>query len=89
MKTASILCVIAASLCLSPVAISQRTLDEAETEDILRQLTSKSYTTWVAAGTIEVDRLISRRIGLDALPDAVANPPRPGDVKVLVVPGWQ
>ena len=43
----------------------------------------------IAAGTIEVDRLISRRIGLDALPDAVANPPRPGDVKVLVVPGWQ
>lgn len=43
----------------------------------------------IAAGTIEVDRLISRRISLDALPDAVANPPRPGDVKVLVVPGWQ
>jgi hypothetical protein len=53
MKTASILCAIVASLCLSPVAISQRTLDEAQTEDILRQLTSKSYTTWVAAGTIE------------------------------------
>jgi L-iditol 2-dehydrogenase len=41
----------------------------------------------IAAGTIHVDRLVSRRIGLDALPDAVANPPRPGEVKVLVMPG--
>lgn len=41
----------------------------------------------IADGTISVDRLISRRIGLDALPDAVANPPRPGEVKVLVMPG--
>ncbi|WP_411032872.1 zinc-dependent alcohol dehydrogenase family protein [Shinella sp. BYT-45] len=41
----------------------------------------------IASGKIEVDRLISRRIGLDDLPDAVANPPRPGEVKVLVMPG--
>jgi L-iditol 2-dehydrogenase len=41
----------------------------------------------IAAGTIKVDRLISRRIGLDELPDAIANPPRPGEVKVLVMPG--
>lgn len=41
----------------------------------------------IASGTIKVDRLISRRIGLDDLPDAVANPPRPGEVKVLVMPG--
>lgn len=41
----------------------------------------------IAEGTIRVKPLISRRIGLDALPDALANPPRPGEVKVLVMPG--
>ncbi len=41
----------------------------------------------IAEGTIRVEPLISRRIGLDALPDALANPPRPGEVKVLVTPG--
>lgn len=41
----------------------------------------------IASGTIKVDRLISRRIGINDLPDAVANPPRPGEVKVLVMPG--
>ena len=40
----------------------------------------------IASGTIKVDRLISRRIGINDLPDAVANPPRPGEVKVLVMP---
>ena len=43
----------------------------------------------IASGTIAVDRLISRRIGLDELPDAIANPPRPGEVKVLVMPDLQ
>jgi L-iditol 2-dehydrogenase len=41
----------------------------------------------IASGTISVEPLISRRIGLADLPDAVANPPRPGEVKVLVMPG--
>ncbi|WP_313522885.1 zinc-dependent alcohol dehydrogenase family protein [Shinella sp.] len=41
----------------------------------------------IASDTIKVDRLISRRIGIDDLPDAVANPPRTGEVKVLVMPG--
>jgi len=41
----------------------------------------------IASGAITVDPLVSRRIGLDELPDAVANPPRPGEVKVLVMPG--
>ncbi|MDX3926812.1 MAG: zinc-dependent alcohol dehydrogenase family protein [Shinella sp.] len=41
----------------------------------------------IASGTLEIDKLISRRIGFDELPDAVASPPRPGEVKVLVVPG--
>lgn len=43
----------------------------------------------IAEGTIRVEPLISRRIGLDALPDALANPPRPGEVKVLVMPGLE
>jgi L-iditol 2-dehydrogenase len=41
----------------------------------------------IASGTIKVAPLISQTIGLDALPAAIANPPRSGDVKVLVVPG--
>lgn len=56
MRTASILCIVAASLCLSPLAFSQTAMDRAETLDILRQLTSQSYTTWIAAGTIEATR---------------------------------
>jgi len=40
----------------------------------------------IADGTIRVEPLISRRITLDAVPEAVANPPRAGEVKVLVVP---
>lgn len=43
----------------------------------------------IASGTIKVDCLVSRRIGLDELPDAIANPPRPGEVKVLVMPDLQ
>ena len=56
MRTASILCIVAASLCLSHLAFSQTAMDRAETLDILRQLTSQSYTTWIAAGTIEATR---------------------------------
>lgn len=41
----------------------------------------------IADGTILLEPLISRRISLEELPDAVANPPRAGEVKVLVVPG--
>lgn len=41
----------------------------------------------IASGAIVVDPLVSRRIGLDDLPDAVSHPPRPGEVKVLVMPG--
>ncbi|QRM56234.1 zinc-dependent alcohol dehydrogenase family protein [Sinorhizobium sp. BG8] len=41
----------------------------------------------ISSGTIEVGRLISRRIRLEDLPEAVANPPRAGEVKVLVMPG--
>jgi L-iditol 2-dehydrogenase len=40
----------------------------------------------IASGTIKVEPLISQKIGLNALPAAVAHAPRSGDIKVLVVP---
>lgn len=40
----------------------------------------------VASGAIEIDRLISRRIALEEVAGVVANPPAPGEVKVLAVP---
>ncbi|MCE2749886.1 MAG: zinc-binding dehydrogenase [Rhodobacter sp.] len=41
----------------------------------------------IGAGRIKVDALISRCIPLAELPDAVRAPARPGEVKVLVLPG--
>jgi threonine dehydrogenase-like Zn-dependent dehydrogenase len=41
----------------------------------------------IASGAIEIDRLISRQVSLQDAPDVIANPPAPGEVKVLVVPG--
>jgi L-iditol 2-dehydrogenase len=41
----------------------------------------------IAAGRIALAPLISREIGLAEVPEAVANPPRPGEVKVLAMPG--
>ncbi len=40
----------------------------------------------IATGKIKIDPLISRRVALAEAADAVANPPRPGEVKVLIVP---
>lgn len=40
----------------------------------------------IASGKLEVEPLISRRIGLDEAPDAIANPARGGEIRVLVVP---
>ncbi|WP_256749336.1 zinc-dependent alcohol dehydrogenase family protein [Mesorhizobium sp. Mes31] len=40
----------------------------------------------IASGAIEVDRLISRQVPLEDAPAVIANPPAPGEVKVLVVP---
>ncbi|TIM14512.1 MAG: iditol 2-dehydrogenase, partial [Mesorhizobium sp.] len=40
----------------------------------------------IASGTIEIDRLISRQVSLEEAPAVIANPPAPGEVKVLVVP---
>jgi L-iditol 2-dehydrogenase len=41
----------------------------------------------IAKGRIRIDPLISRRVSLADLPDAIARDPRPGEVKVLAVPG--
>ncbi|WP_086994158.1 zinc-dependent alcohol dehydrogenase family protein [Rhizobium sullae] len=40
----------------------------------------------IASGAIKVEPLISRRIGLDDAPDAIANPARNGEIRVIVVP---
>ena len=41
----------------------------------------------IASGAIAVAPLISRTIPLSEAAEAIANPPRPGEVKVLVIPG--
>jgi 2-desacetyl-2-hydroxyethyl bacteriochlorophyllide A dehydrogenase len=41
----------------------------------------------VAAGAIELDKLISRRITIDEAPEVIRHPAAPGEVKVLVIPG--
>jgi threonine dehydrogenase-like Zn-dependent dehydrogenase len=41
----------------------------------------------IAAGTLALDPLISRVVGLDALPDELGGEPKQGDVKVMVRPG--
>lgn len=40
----------------------------------------------VASGAIEIDKLVSRQVGLEEAPSVIANPAAPGEVKVLVVP---
>lgn len=40
----------------------------------------------IASGAIAVAPLISRTISLEEAPEAILNPPRAGEVKVLVLP---
>ncbi|RWB27741.1 MAG: iditol 2-dehydrogenase [Mesorhizobium sp.] len=40
----------------------------------------------IASGAIEIDKLISRHVTLEEATAVIANPPAPGEVKVLVVP---
>ncbi|MER9107782.1 zinc-dependent alcohol dehydrogenase family protein [Mesorhizobium sp. M0243] len=42
----------------------------------------------IASGAIEIDRLISRQVPLEDAAAVIANPPAPGEIKVLVVPRW-
>lgn len=52
----------------------------------LNPLTHGRAADMIASGTIEVEKLISRKVTLEEAPGAVNNPPAPGEVKVLVVP---
>ena len=40
----------------------------------------------VAAGTLELDRLVTHRVGLDAVAGLASAAPQPGEIKVIVVP---
>ena len=52
----------------------------------LNPFTHARATAMIADGMIRLDPLISRVIGLDEAADAIANPPRAGEVKVIVRP---
>ena len=49
--------------------------------------THKRASDMIASGVIKVDPLISRTVTLDEAPDVIRNPPAPGEIRVLVVPG--
>ncbi|MCL5282692.1 MAG: cysteine peptidase family C39 domain-containing protein [Planctomycetes bacterium] len=53
MRTSKILWVVAATLCLGPAAWGQRTLSNAEIQQILQQVTSRPRNTWLPVGTIQ------------------------------------
>lgn len=53
----------------------------------LNPFTHRRAAELIASGKIEVERLISRKVTLDKAPSIISNPPAPGEVKVLVVPG--
>ncbi|MER8867526.1 zinc-dependent alcohol dehydrogenase family protein [Mesorhizobium sp. M0751] len=53
----------------------------------LNPFTHRRAADLIASGAIEVDRLISRQVSLDEAVAIIANPPAPGEVKVLVMPG--
>ncbi|WP_375450404.1 zinc-dependent alcohol dehydrogenase family protein [uncultured Devosia sp.] len=52
----------------------------------LNPFTHQRAADMVAAGTLELDRLISRTIGLDDVPGVVGAPAAAGDIKVIAVP---
>ncbi|MES0064902.1 zinc-dependent alcohol dehydrogenase family protein [Mesorhizobium sp. M0074] len=52
----------------------------------LNPFTHRRAADLIASGAIEVDRLISRQVSLDEAVAIIANPPAPGEVKVLAVP---
>lgn len=51
----------------------------------LNPFTHRRAADLIAGGYIEIEPLISRRISLEEAPSVIANPPGPGEVKVLVV----
>ena len=52
----------------------------------LNPFTHRRAAELIASGAIEIDRLISRQVPLEEAAAVIANPPAPGEVKVLVVP---
>ncbi len=53
----------------------------------LNPFTHRRAADLIASGRIEVEKLISRKVSLEEAPEVVRQPPQPGEVKVLVVPG--
>jgi L-iditol 2-dehydrogenase len=51
----------------------------------INPFTHKRAADLVSSGAIELDRLISREVGLDEVPGIIAKPAGPGEVKVLYV----
>jgi len=52
----------------------------------LNPMTHARAAKMVAGTTLELDRLVTRRIGLDELPDVLARPPQPGEIKTIILP---
>ncbi len=52
----------------------------------LNPFTHRRAADLIAAGQIVIEPLISRRISLEEAPAVIANPPGPGEIKVLIVP---
>lgn len=53
----------------------------------LNPFTQSRAAAMIAAGQIGIAPLISRTIPFSEVPRAIANPPQPGEIKVIVVPG--
>lgn len=52
----------------------------------LNPFTHRRAADLIASGAIEIDKLISRQVTLEEAAAVIANPPAPGEVKVLVLP---
>lgn len=52
----------------------------------LNPFTHRRAADLIASGAIEIDKLISRQVTLEEAAAVIANPPAPGEVKVVVVP---
>jgi threonine dehydrogenase-like Zn-dependent dehydrogenase len=52
----------------------------------LNPFTHRRAADLIASGAIEIDKLISRQVTLEGAAAVIANPPAPGEVKVLVTP---
>ena len=55
-------------------------------DDMLRAIADGRAADLISSGRVAVAPLISRTIPLEAAAEAIAGPPAPGEVKVLVVP---